>query len=139
MISPTYLRKWIFPWYKKYADLAHGRKKHFWSHCCGNRDEIMEDLIEYVKIDALHSFEDTCCPVTRYKKEYGGRLALLGGVDVDKLASLDAPELRKYIGNILNICMDNGRFALGSGNSITNYIPVKNYLTMLEEGLNWVL
>jgi len=33
--------------------------------------------------------------------------------------------------------MAKGKYALGSGNSISNYIPVKNYLVMLEEGLNF--
>jgi uroporphyrinogen decarboxylase len=139
MISPSYLRKWIFPWYKKYAELAHHHGKHFWSHCCGYKTDIMEDFIEDIKIDALHSFEDACCSVIQYKKEYGNRIALLGGADIDKLTNMDEERLRVYIRNILNICMENGRFALGSGNSITNYIPVKNYLIMLQEGLNWRL
>jgi uroporphyrinogen decarboxylase len=138
LISLEHLRKYIFPWYKKFAELAHSHKKHFWSHCCGNKDAIMEDLIADIKIDALHSFEDTCCPVIKYKKDYGNRLAILGGIDIDKLAGLNEPELRSYIRNTLNACMDKGRYALGSGNSITNYIPVKNYFIMLEEGLNWV-
>ena len=36
----------------------------------------------------------------------------------------------------LDECMP-GRYALGSGNTIENYIPVENYLAMLEEGLRW--
>lgn len=30
-----------------------------------------------------------------------------------------------------------GRFALGSGNSLTNYIKVDNYIAMLDEGRRW--
>ena len=97
------------------------------------------DLIEDTKIDALHSFEDQCCPVINYKKKYGSRIGIIGGVDVDKLCRLNEESLRKYIRNILNVCMEDGRYALGSGNSITNYIPIKNYLIMLEEGFNWRL
>jgi len=33
--------------------------------------------------------------------------------------------------------MPGGGYALGSGNSITNYIPVENYLIMLDEGAKW--
>ena len=139
MISREHLRKWVFPWYKKYASLAHKYKKDFWFHSCGYKDNIMEDLIEDTKIDALHSFEDQCCPVINYKKKYGSRIGIIGGVDVDKLCRLNEESLRKYIRNILNVCMEDGRYALGSGNSITNYIPIKNYLIMLEEGFNWRL
>jgi uroporphyrinogen decarboxylase len=30
--------------------------------------------------------------------------------------------------------MPGGGFALGSGNSLANYIPLENYFAMLEEG-----
>jgi uroporphyrinogen decarboxylase len=34
-------------------------------------------------------------------------------------------------------CLPNGRFAIGSGNTVANYVPVENYIIMLEESLNW--
>lgn len=137
MLRPDTLRKLVFPWFKKYASLAHENGKMYWYHCCGYKYEIMEDLIKDVKIDALHSFEDVCCPVTEYKKSYGNRIAILGGVDMDKLCRLDDKNLRKYVKDILDECMSDGRYALGSGNSIANYVPVENYLIMLDEGLKW--
>ena len=94
-------------------------------------------LIKDVKIDALHSFEDVCCPIIEYKKRYGSRIAVLGGVDMDKLCRLDEENLRKYVKNILEECMTGGRFALGAGNTIANYVPLKNYFIMLDEGLKW--
>jgi uroporphyrinogen decarboxylase len=30
--------------------------------------------------------------------------------------------------------MPGGRYALGSGNSVANYVPIENYFAMLEEG-----
>jgi len=137
MIDPDILREIFFPWFKKYALLAHEHSKMFWFHSCGNVLEIMEDLIEDIGINAFHSFQDVIIPVTEFKKRYQDRIATLGGVDMDKLARLDERNLRKYIREILDECMPGGRYALGSGNSIANYIPVKNYLIMLEEGLNF--
>ena len=96
----------------------------------------MEDLIEDVGIDAFHSFQDVIIPVTEFKKRYGSRIATLGGVDMDKLSRLDEDNLRKYVRGILDECMPD-RYALGAGNSIANFVPVKNYLIMLEEGLKW--
>jgi uroporphyrinogen decarboxylase len=138
IISVEHLRKLFFPWYKKYASIAHKNNKQIWHHCCGNKNGIMEDLISNIKIDALHSFEDSCAPIIEIKKKYGDRIGLIGGVDMDKLIRLEEKELRKYIRSILDACMIRGRFALGSGNSICNFMPVKNYFIMLEEGLNWV-
>ena len=136
MLKPDILRKLVFPWFKRYASLAHSYGKMYWYHCCGNVLEVMEDLIEEVKIDAFHSFQDEIIPVGEFKRRYGDRIAVLGGVDMDKLARLNEEDLRKYVRGILNECMP-GRFALGSGNTVANYIPVKNYLIMLEEGLRW--
>lgn len=135
MLSPNVLRELVFPWFKKYASLAHQYGKTFWYHCCGYKDEIMEELIKDVKIDALHSFEDVCCPVTEFKRKYGDRIGILGGIDMDKLCRLGEGDLRKYVKYVLDKCMAGGRYALGSGNSVANYVPVKNYLIMLEEGL----
>jgi len=137
MVSPDILRKLVFPWFKKYASLAHQYGKMYWYHCCGNVLEVMEDLIENVKIDAFHSFQDVIISVIEFKKRYGNKIATLGGVDIDKLSRLDEKSLRNYVGGILDNCMPGGKYALGSGNSIANYIPVKNYLIMLEEGLRW--
>ena len=85
---------------------------------------------------SLNIYQDTIIPVTEFKKRYGNKVATLGGVDMDKLCRLDEESLRKYIRGTLDECMPN-RYALGSGNSIVNYMPVKNYLIMLDEGLKW--
>ena len=73
MLSPDILRKLLFPWYKKYGEIAQKYSKPLWYHCCGNKAEIMEDLIEFVKVEGLHAFEDGCCPVMSYKEKYGNR------------------------------------------------------------------
>jgi uroporphyrinogen decarboxylase len=136
IINPDHLRKYFFPWLKKYAELAHSHGKMFWLHSCGNVLAVMEDLIEDVKIDAFHSFQEEIIPVYEFKKRYGDRIATLGGVDVDCLARMDEKPLRQYCRKILDECMPT-RYAFGSGNSITNYIPPQNYFIMMDEAANW--
>ncbi len=79
----------------------------------GRKDDIIENFISEIKCDALHSFEDICCPVVEYKKKYGSRVALLGGVDVNVLAGSPGKEVRGYVRDILETCMEGGRYALG--------------------------
>ena len=74
LISPGDLKRWLFPWLKKYASIAHNNGKSFFLHSCGNRDQIMDSLIEDVGIDAIHSFEDVSYPVTRYKEQWGDKI-----------------------------------------------------------------
>jgi len=136
MMSPKFLRKNVFPWFRRYADLAHEQGKTYWYHCCGNVLDVMNDLIEDVRIDAFHSFQDVIIPAGEFMDRYGDRIAGLGGVDMDRLARLQEDALRTYVREILDECMP-GRFALGSGNTVANYIPVRNYLAMIDEARCW--
>ncbi len=137
MISADHLRKLSLPWHKKLAQLAHDNGLVYLLHSCGQIDEIMQDLITDVKIDGRHSFEDEGNPVIPFKQRYGDRIAVLGGVDLDRLCRLQPDDLRAYVRNIIESCNCGGRFAIGSGNSVCNYVPLPNYLTMVDEVLNY--
>ena len=134
LIAPADLRRLILPWHKQAASLAHENGLLYMLHSCGQLESIMEDLIEDVKIDAKHSFEDAIIPVDEFKAQYGNRIAVLGGIDIDKLCRMPEADLRRHVRQVLERCMPGGRYALGSGNSVANYIPVTNYLAMLDEG-----
>ena len=133
-LSPPLLRKLVFPIYKKMAAQAHENGKPFILHSCGNLAEVYEDLIEDCKIDAKHSFEDAIMPVADFKKQYGRRITPLGGLDVDVICRSTKDDLRAYARRIIDQCFDDGWWALGTGNSLTDYMPVENYITLLDEG-----
>jgi len=135
LIAPEHLRRYVLPWHRRFAQMAHEAGKPYFLHSCGNILEIMPDLIEDVGIDAKHSFEDAIIPIAEFKKRYGDRIGVLGGVDVDKLTRLPPDDVRRYVRGVIEACMPGGRFALGSGNSIPDYVPVENYLTMLDAAL----
>jgi uroporphyrinogen decarboxylase len=134
MVSPEDLQCYVFPWLRKLADIAHAHAMPFLLHSCGNLRQIMDQLIHDVKIDAKHSFEDVIQPVTEAKRLYGDRIALLGGVDVHCLCSSSEEEVRAYTRRLIETCAPGGGWALGTGNSVANYIPLRNYLAMLDEG-----
>jgi len=135
MISPAMMRRWVFPVHKKMAEIAHSRGSLYILHSCGDLKAIMDDIIDNIKVDAKHSFEDTYLPVTEAKRRYGQRIGLIGGVDMDVLSRKDTKEVREYVSQILKICKPGGGYCLGSGNTVANYVPLKNYLTMIDVGL----
>jgi uroporphyrinogen decarboxylase len=94
----------------------------------------MEALIEEVGIDARHSFEDAILPVTEAYEKYGHRIAILGGIDVDFLCRSKEEDIRKRVRDTLDVCMQGSGYCLGTGNTVTNYIPLESYLVMLDEG-----
>lgn len=134
MIGPDDLRRYVLPRHRKLAEIAHEAGKPVILHCCGNLVEIMEDIIEHIRIDAKHSYEDSILPVTEAKRLYGDRIAILGGFDMDRLCRSDEKAIRDHTRMLVTELGRDGGYALGSGNSIAAYVPVENYLAMLDEG-----
>jgi uroporphyrinogen decarboxylase len=134
LISPDDLREFVLPGHRLMVYMSHAAGRPYLLHSCGNLSAIMEDLIEDVGIDAKHSFEDTIETVVSAKALYGDRIALLGGIDVDFLCRATEEQIRQRVRDTLEKCMPGGGYCLGTGNSVANYIPVDNYLAMLDEG-----
>ncbi|MBI4244185.1 MAG: hypothetical protein HY606_08865 [Planctomycetes bacterium] len=134
MMAPNIIKEKFLPWHRMMAQEVHEHGKLYFLHCCGKIDAIMDTLIDDVKMDAKHSFEDTIEPVTEAKRRWGDRVALLGGVDVDFMARSNESTIKQRIIETLDVCMSGGGYCLGLGNWVTNYIPVDNYLAMLDEG-----
>lgn len=138
MISPDDLRAFVLPGHKIMARMAHEAGRPYLLHVCGNITCIMDDLINDVQIDAKHSFEDTIEDVRDAKRRYGSRIALLGGMDVDFLCRATPDRIRQRVRDTLAVCLPGGGYCLGTGNTVANYIPLQNYLTMLDEGRRFV-
>ena len=135
MCSADDMRRFELSGHKELARMAHDAGRAYLLHSCGNLGQIVDDLIDDVKIDAKHSFEDTIEDVCRVKRTYGRRIALLGGIDVDFLCRADEAAVRKRVRRTLDACLPGGGYCLGTGNSVANYIPLDNYLAMVDEGM----
>jgi uroporphyrinogen decarboxylase len=137
MVSPDHLRQYVFPYHKRLAEMAHAHGKVYILHCCGNVEAVMDDLIDDVKIDAKHSFEDAILPVEAFKARYGHRIGVVGGIDLDFLCRASEEDVRARVRAVLDTCMPGGGYVLGTGNSVANYVPVRNFMAMVDEGRRW--
>ena len=135
LLPPDAIREYFLPWHKRCAELIHEKGRPYYLHSCGKIDALMDELIRDVRIDARHSFQDCVQPIAEAQRLYGDRIGVLGGIDVHRLAASPPDQLRLYVRDIIDKCTPGGRFAIGSGNSIPSYIPVENYLTLLDEAL----
>jgi uroporphyrinogen decarboxylase len=133
MISPRDLRVYAIPWHKRFAAVAHDHGIPYFLHSCGNLSAIMEDLITVVGIDGKHSFEDAIIPVEDFQRMYGSRIAVLGGIDINILSGGTPSEVRQRVRHLVQQCGGTGRYAVGSGNSVPSYVPVNNYIAMIDE------
>lgn len=133
LIHPSALREYTLPWHRKFAEIAHASGRPYFLHSCGNLATIMENLIEDVQIDGKHSYEDVIRPVQDFQAEYGDRIAVLGGMDLNVLSAGTEAQVRQHARFLIETCGARGRYAIGSGNSIPSYVPVENYLAMVDE------
>jgi uroporphyrinogen decarboxylase len=134
LVSPEHLRRFVFPIQEQLASIAHERAMPFLLHSCGSLELVMEDLISDVGVDAKHSFEDVIDPVECFTARYGDRVAVIGGIDVDLLGRGTEELVRARTREVLTACAPSRGYVLGSGNSIANYVPLRNFLSMLDEG-----
>lgn len=134
LFSPADMREFVLPGHRQLAALSHEAGAPYLLHACGKRASILDDLIDDVKVDGLHSWEDTIEKITDAKREYGGRVSLLGGIDMDLLCRAPEAEIRRRVRDVVKACQPGGGFCLGTGNTVANYIPMDSYLAMLDEG-----
>jgi uroporphyrinogen decarboxylase len=132
ILSPEMLKRWIFPWHKKMVEAIHKSGKPAILHSCGQLIAVMDDIIDDMKYDAKHSFEDQITPVEEAFDLWGNRIAILGGIDMDFLARSTPAEISLRSKAMLEKGLSKGGYALGSGNSIPEYIPDENYLAMIS-------
>ncbi len=134
LISPADLREFVLPGHKRMAQMCHAADRPYILHSCGNLSTILPDLIDDVSIDGKHSYEDTIELVTEAKVRYGGRISILGGIDMDFLCRATEEQVRLRVRETLDRCMPGSGYCLGTGNTVANYVPLTNYLVMLDEG-----
>ena len=132
MLPPEMMREFVFPWHKKIVQTIHRVSKPAILHSCGNLVEVMDDVIDDMKYDAKHSYEDEIISVEDAYEEWGSRIAILGGIDLDFLVRSSREEIMKRSSNLIEQTRDRGGYALGSGNSIPHYVPYENYFAMLS-------
>jgi uroporphyrinogen decarboxylase len=137
MLSPTFMREHVIPRHTRIAKACHKHNKPFLFHSCGRIDALMDDLIHRVGIDARHSFQDNIIPIEEAYKQYGDRISLLGGIDVDLLARATPEKVRVRTRQILDTCAPGGGLCIGSGNSVTNFCKIENYYAMIDETRKW--
>jgi len=132
LVSPTTIREHILPQYRRVVSVIKDAGKPFLWHSCGCIFEVMEEVIT-LGIDAKHSNEDAIAPFERWIEKYGKRIGLLGGIDLDILCQRSPDE-------VYQVVLERGRrframaqgYALGSGNSIPDYVPVEGYRAMIR-------
>jgi uroporphyrinogen decarboxylase len=136
MFSPRDMRKFVFPWHKRIVETIHAGGRPAILHSCGYFQRILDDVIDDLKIDGRHSYEDTIMPVEEFYECYHDRIAVLGGIDLDFVCRSSPEEVYQRASAMLDRAAARGGYALGTGNSVPDYVPDQNFFAMIRAALD---
>jgi len=130
LVSPAFLRTYVFPYLEQIGRICRRYDKLFIFHSDGKLAEVLEDLIA-CGVQGVHPNEPTSVDMAEMKRQWGERLCLLGGVDLDLLARGTPDEIVAATRTLIERVGPGGGVAIGSGNSIAKFVPLANYQAML--------
>lgn len=134
-LSPRQLREFVFPWQKEIVKVIHAHEKPVILHSCGTFSHIVDDIVDEMGIEARHSYEDIILPVEEAYERYSSRMAILGGIDVDFICRSSPEDIYQRSKAMLERSFQRGGYALGTGNSVPEYIPDAHYFAMIRAAL----
>lgn len=126
--SPAILEELIFPYYKEMVEFFHGFDLPVVLHSCGNVTEALP-LIASAGFDALNPMEAKAgCDVVAFAKQYGDRLAFIGGMDALIFESGDRERIRREVVRLCTTMKEIGaRYVFGSDHSISPNVKLADF------------
>jgi uroporphyrinogen decarboxylase len=131
LFSPAMYRDILQPVHAKACDWAHTNDMKVLLHSCGNVMDLVPDLLD-AGIDCLNPLEQKAgMDAIGLKRDYAGRLALMGGIDVREWAkggeALEHETLSK-----LEALMPGGGYIFHSDHSVPENVSFADYCRVVE-------
>lgn len=131
-LSPRMWDRFIGQFYERqvYALKEYGARVI--KHTDGNIMPLLDRLVA-PGVDALQSIDPIAgVDIAEVKRRVGGRVCLIGNVDLAKLQQGPLEEMEASARYCLEKARPGGGYIFGSCNSIFKGVPLANYLRMLE-------
>ena len=117
-MSPDMFRRFLYPWYKKFCDLAHAHNCYTYMHSHGDINLLFGDLME-AGIDIINPVGPTDnMDLNVIKRKYGDRITILGGLSKN-IGLMDYETLDNYIEEVIRLGSIGGGFIPRGESGIT--------------------
>jgi uroporphyrinogen decarboxylase len=137
LFSPDFYRRVLFPWFKRYGEVAADKNMPLIYHCDGAFWDIIPDLVD-CGITALQPIEPKAMDIVEVKRKWGRHLALIGNIDLGRTLTRGTPEeVEAEVRQRIREVAPGGGYCVGSSNSIASYVPLANYQAMINATLKW--
>ena len=101
-------------------------------HSCGQVQELFPELIE-AGLDVFNPFQPDVMNPYEIKREFGSRLAFLGGVSVQKLLPFGTPrQIRDEVRRLMDEVGAHGGFIIAPSHDMPRDIPLENLVAFVE-------
>lgn len=132
MLKPVVYRQWLFPWYRCIKKIAVKNNLPLLLHSDGDLSLILPDLLE-IGFNGLQPIEPKAMDIHALRNSLGSRLCLIGNVELDfPLVRGKPDDVTRLVKELIHDVAPGGGFCLGSSNTIPYYVPLDNYVAMLE-------
>jgi uroporphyrinogen decarboxylase len=134
-MSPDMYNELVKPAHKYTFDALHAMGLKIIVHSCGFIEPLLPGMID-AGMDALQVMEVKAgMDNRRVKRDFGDRIALIGGMDVRTLTANDKDAIKKDLTERMPIVMENSGYVLHSDHSIPNQVDYETYRYFVDLGL----
>ena len=135
LISTAMFREFIAPYLKEMTALIHSLGGRALFHSCGSIRPFIPGLIE-CGVDVLDPIQPTCPDMQPegLKREFGGRLAFRGGIDMQHLLPSARPgEVKAEVRRYCEVLGKGGGYILAPAHLFQPDVPPENILAMYQD------
>ena len=131
--SPAHFDRFIMPWFRRFTEQGHAHGHQVILHSCGAIHRVIDRLID-VGVDCLHPLQARArdMDAETLARDFGGRIAFLGGIDTQHLLVRGTPEEVKAdvrrVRRLLGPCL----VVSPSHEALLPNVPPENVLAMAE-------
>lgn len=132
LFSPAFYRERVLPYHQRLFGFCHAHGLQVIYHSDGYLKELLPLLIE-AGIDCMQPLEARCGnDVRSYKKLYGDKIAFMGNINSDVLATGDPEQIRTEVREKVLIAKKGGGYLYHSDHSIPPTVSLESYRLALE-------
>jgi len=133
LISTAQFDEFVLPWIRRFAEQARGHGLQVLTHSCGSVHDVIDRLID-AGVQCLHPLQAKAfgMDAETLVRDFGGRIAFLGGIDTQELLIKGTPEeIRREVRRLKEV-FGSGWIASPSHEALLPDIPPRNVAAMAE-------
>ena len=132
LVSPKFLRKYVFPWHKKMCEVANQADIPVILHSDGDVTRVLDDILD-AGFTALHPIEPKAMDIVEVKAKIGHKMSVIGNIDLAYTLTRGTPDdVRAEVRERIRTVGPGGGYCMAASNSVPEFVPIENYEALLQ-------